>query len=217
MRNILKYALGTLIGLVSFSIISFVFILIIGALSSSSSKSEIEPNSVLVLNFSKGIVDRAQDPAFDLGILGGDKTKPVALNTLLELLDKAKTDDKIKGILMDMNNLEGSWASIEEVRNGLKDFRTSGKFIMSYSDIYTNKNYYLASVSDEVYMTANGGLVWNGLSRTVMFYKGALEKLGVEVRPFKVGKFKSAVEPYILDKMSDANKAQNVSFMNSFL
>ena len=104
MRDILKYSLGAIIGLTLFSIVSFIFVLIVVSISTGGSDTGIKPNSVLSLNFSKGIVDRASEPGFDIDVLQGSSVKPVALNSLLELLDFAKSDDKIKGVLMNMNN-----------------------------------------------------------------------------------------------------------------
>ncbi|HIF14895.1 MAG TPA: signal peptide peptidase SppA, partial [Bacteroidetes bacterium] len=138
------------------------------------------------------------------------------LNDFLKAIDHAKKDKNIKGVLMDMNNVKGSWASLEEVRNKLIELKSEGKFIIAYADMYFNSSYYLASVANEVYLTNNGELVFNGLSRKLTFFKNALDKLGVEVQTFKVGKFKSAVEPFLLDKMSEANREQNLSFLNSF-
>ncbi len=217
MKDILKYMLGTILGLFGLALFGFILLLGISAIAGSGSKIEIEPNSVLYLSFEKGIVDRANKPGLvDIDFDGSKKNKPISVSTALDVLDYAKTDNNIKGIYMDLNTFEGSWANIEEVRNALIDFKSSGKFIMAYSNIYSNKNYYMASVANNIYMVPNGGLVWNGLSRTIMFFKGSLEKLGIEPQIFKVGKYKSAVEPYILDKMSDANREQNNSFMNSF-
>jgi len=177
----------------------------------------IEPNSVIHLNFEGGIVDRIPEKGIE-SLMGfsDEKPKTIALNDFLKAIEHAKKDKNIKGVLMDMNNVKGSWASLEEVRNKLIELKSEGKFIIAYADMYFNSSYYLASVANEVYLTNNGELVFNGLSRKLTFFKNALDKLGVEVQTFKVGKFKSAVEPFLLDKMSEANRKQNISFLNSF-
>ena len=218
MRSILKTSLGTLIGLTVF-LFFFLFLIVIISVASSSSSLDvsIEPNSVIHLNFEGGIVDRTPEKGIE-SLMGfsDEKPKTIALNDFLKAIDHAKKDKNIKGVLMDMNNVKGSWASLEEVRNKLIELKSEGKFIIAYADMYFNSSYYLASVANEVYLTNNGELVFNGLSRKLTFFKNALDKLGVEVQTFKVGKFKSAVEPFLLDKMSEANREQSLSFLNSF-
>ena len=200
MRSILKASLSTFLGLIVFTFF-FVFLIVIFAFFSSSTSASvsIEPNSVIHLNFKGGIIDRIQERGFD-DIMGlpNETPKAIALNDFLKVIDHAKEDDNIKGVLMNMNSANASWASLEEVRNKLKELKNGGKFIIAYSDMYFNSNYYLASVANEVYLTKNGEFLFNGLSRKITFFKNTLDKLGVEVQTFKVGKFKSAIEPLLL-------------------
>jgi protease IV len=128
---------------------------------------------------------------------------------------KAKTDDNIKGIYLPLTGIAGGFASIEEVRNALIDFKKSGKFVYAYGELYTEGAYYLASVADKIYLNPRGMMEFNGLSAEYSFYKGALEKLEMKAEIFRVGTYKSAVEPFMLDKMSEANKEQTLSFLNS--
>ena len=218
MRSILKNTLSTFLGLFVFSFF-FVFLIVIFTFYSTSTTAtvSIKPNSVMKLNFQGGIIDRTPEKGFDdIMSLPNEAPKGIALNDFLKVIDRVKSDDNIKGVVMNMNSVNASWAALEEVRNKLKELKDTGKFIIAYSDMYFNKNYYLASVANEVFLTKNGEFLFNGLSRKITFFKNTLDKLGVKVQTFKVGKFKSAVEPFLLDKMSEANRKQNLSFLNSF-
>ena len=219
MKDIFKSALGTIIGIIGLSVIlglfSIVFISLI-ALASDDDKdaSQIKANGskdhqVLHLTF-YNVPDRTSSGfedinLFDLADLGNKK---IGLTDYFKIIQKAKTDEKIKGIFLDLNYIWSSWANLEELKTVLEDFKSSGKFIVAYGDAINKKAYWLATVSDKIYLTPTGILDFNGLNATVTFYKKALEKLGVEVQVFKYGKFKSAVEPFILEKMSPANKKQ---------
>jgi protease-4 len=147
--------------------------------------------------------------------MGFESKQTLGLNEILENLEEAKKDDHIKGIFLDVSSLAAGFATIEEVRNALIDFKKSGKFILAYSEVYTQGAYYLASVADKVYMNPEGMIDFRGLSTEMMFFKGSLEKLEIEAQIIKVGTYKSAVEPFILDKMSEPNRQQVNSFLGS--
>ncbi|HEY0771577.1 MAG TPA: signal peptide peptidase SppA, partial [Sphingobacteriaceae bacterium] len=141
-------------------------------------------------------------------------TKLPGLNDILASIKKAKTDDHIKGIYLDLTSLQAGQATVEEIRNALLDFKNSGKFIYSYSEVYAQNAYYLASAG-KVYINPEGLLDFRGFSSQMIFFKGTLEKLDIEAQVIKVGTYKSAVEPFILDKMSDANRQQVTGFLGS--
>ena len=216
MKQFFKFFFASCLGVI-FAIGTLFLILFTISVSFSEKSSEgIKKNSVLKLNLSSGVIDRKSVPSssFDFNIFSVED-KPIGLNELIKSLNYAKEDKNIKGIYIDLNGYSVNWASTEEIRNALIDFKTSGKFIYSYGDNVFEKAYYLGSVSDKVFMNETGMLEFNGLNAIKTFYKRALDKLGVEVQIFKVGKFKSAVEPFINEKMSDASKAQTKALLNS--
>jgi protease-4 len=215
---------GSVIGIVLATIIVVVILVasIKASFSSLNLKDEsevsvVKTNSVLKLVLDGQIEDREKENPFkdfgDIGPLmdqGGN-----GLNTMLDKISKAKSDDKIKGIYLYTKNLEAGFATVEELRAALEDFKKSGKFIYSYAEYYGQKEYYLASVANKVFLNPQGALDWKGLSMSIMFFKNAFEKLGVDVQVFRHGKFKSAVEPFLLDKMSASNRLQSETFLNS--
>ncbi|SEN36481.1 protease-4 [bacterium A37T11] len=218
MKQFFKYVFATITGI----IISFFLIIIIGTaiiagmVSTLGNKNTVvvTDNSILMINLNYTITERSsKNPLQDLDIPGISTEKTLGLNDILANIKAAKTDNHIKGIYLDLQPTPGSFATLQEIRDALIDFKRSKKFIIAYSEIYTQGIYYLASVADKVYLNPAGEILFNGFSASTMFYKGLFEKLGVEAQVFKVGTYKSAVEPYILDKMSDANREQ----VNSFL
>jgi protease IV len=209
-----KYVLATIVGVVLLTIIGF-FILagLVGAAASSGEKVSVEANSVLKLNLNTSIDERTTDVPFSFG--GSNATDAVGVLDLKTALKQAKTDANIKGIYLQAEEPQGGWASLEEIRNALIDFKTSKKFIYAYAEGMTEKGYYLASVADKIYLNPAGGMEWNGLNAELSFFKGTLDKLGIKPEIFRVGEFKSAVEPFFLDKASPANRLQVSSFLNS--
>ncbi|HYG40067.1 MAG TPA: signal peptide peptidase SppA [Cytophagales bacterium] len=212
----LKYVLATFVGLILFSLITF--LILVGIIGSVASEKEVEiaDKSVLHLKLDKPIVERASDDPLselEIGAFGGKGS--IGLIETKEAIEKAKTDPKIKGIFLDINYVITGFASIEEIRNSLIDFKESGKFLIAYGEIYSEGGYYLASVADKIFLNPMGELELNGLTAELLFFKGTLDKLGIQPQIFKVGEFKSAVEPLVLDKMSEANKLQYASFLNS--
>ena len=200
-------------------ILLFLVIAIIGGIAASAGSkktAEIDDNSILKIEFSGPISDRSDNNPFkNFNPLSGQNKQGMGLVDILNGLEKAKTDDKIKGIYMHIDGVPAGMATTEEIRNALLDFKKSGKFILAYSNTYDQKAYYLSSVADSIMIHPEGGLDFRGLSASVMFLKGTLEKLEVEPQIIRHGKFKSAIEPLILDKMSDANREQTSTYLNA--
>jgi len=216
MKSFLKFTFASLIAL---SIFAFIFIFVIFALIGSASNKEaflVKENSILKLELSNTIVDRAsENPLENFNLQAMKPDTKIGLNVLLKQLNLAKTDDKIKGIYLDLTSIPAGVATMEELRNAILDFKTSGKFVFAYADYYTQKTYYLASVADKVYVNPEGLVELKGLNAEVMFYTEALQKIGVEPIIIRHGKFKSAVEPFMLNSMSDANKEQTSKFIET--
>ncbi|MFD2247091.1 signal peptide peptidase SppA [Pontibacter ruber] len=216
MLNFLKYVLATIVGLLIFFFISILILIGIAASSASKSEVEIVENSVLELKLDKPIAERdPNNPLQELGFSFGGFSSSDGLDQIKASIRKAKKDDNIKGIFLNLGFIDAGMGKLEEIRNELIDFKKSGKFIVSYGDITTEKGYYLASVADKIYLNPLGALEFNGMSSEVYFFKGTLEKLNIKPQIFKVGEFKSAVEPFFLDKMSEPARLQLNSFLNS--
>jgi len=220
MKSFFKYVLATVTGIVlSFVLLLIVGLLVIGGLigSLSADKETVVPNNaVLYIDLKQNITERTlPDPFGELDIPGFESARSIGLNDILARIEAAKTDDRIKGIYLELSMVSASFATLQEIRDALIDFRESGKFILAYSDGYSQRAYYLASTADKVYVNPEGVLDFRGLASQTMFLKGALDKLGIEAQVVKVGTFKSAVEPFTLDKMSDANREQVASFLGS--
>jgi protease-4 len=218
MKGFFKYLLASILGVI-IAIFLFFFIMmgIIGAaISKQDQVVKIEKNTILHVTLDQTITDRSnKNPmeSFDFSTF-----KPVTqlgLNDILDNIKKAKTDENIAGIYLDLNIIPAGIATIEEIRNALLDFKASGKFIISYADSYTQPSYYIASVSDKVYLNPEGMMMFVGLRAELMFFKEALEKLGVEMQIIRHGKFKSAVEPFMYTKMSDENREQTMTYIGA--
>lgn len=218
MKNFFKHLFITILGVfISLLLLFFVMIGVIGAMVSSADKETVvKDNSILYVDFNQEIVDRASENPFKgFDFVSMQPQSSMGLNKILKAIENAKEDPKIKGIFMEIDAVGAGAATVEEIRDALIDFKTSGKFIISYSDTYSQKAYYLATVSDKVYLNPEGMVEWMGLRSEVMFFKGAMEKLGVEPQILRHGKFKSAVEPFMLDKMSPENREQTLTYMGS--
>ncbi|MGF7217799.1 protease-4 [Spirosoma lacussanchae] len=216
MLQFFKYVLATIVGLLLFSFIGFILLVGIGtALSSSTDKKvSVKENTVLKLNLDKPIEERSVENPFS-GFGAGGTSDAIGLIELKEALAKAKNDDNIEGIYLQSENPQAGWASLEEVRNALIDFKKSKKFVYAYAETMSEKGYYLASVADKIYLNPAGELEWNGLNAELSFFKGTLDKLGLKPEIFRVGEFKSAIEPFTRENMSEPNKLQVTSFLNS--
>ena len=218
MKQFFKFMFASMTG--SFILIVILFFIFMGMVLSVASLSKKEvvivpANSVLQLKLNDEITDRSSSNPFNnFDFSSFNTTKSPGLNEILQNIKKAKTDDNIKGIFLDLGTIPSGIATIEEIRNALLDFKSSKKFIISYSEEYTQKAYYIASVSDKVYLYPEGALDFKGLNGEVMFFKGLLDKLDVDVQILRHGKFKSAVEPFVLDKMSEPNKEQTLKYIS---
>ncbi|MHA4896108.1 signal peptide peptidase SppA [Pedobacter sp. PWIIR3] len=219
MREFFKYVFATVIGFVISTFLLFLlFCGIIAILISSVENDQSVPvsdNTVLFLNLDQAIVERTADDTFsNLAILGGNGEKNIGFNDLIKALKFAKTDDHIKCVYINVSSPNTGFATMKEVRDALLDFKTSGKKVIAYSEVYTQGAYYLASAADKIYLNPEGALEFKGLSSKVMFFKGALDKLGIEAQIIRVGNYKSAVEPFFTDKMSDANREQVTAYLS---
>jgi protease-4 len=219
MKSFLKYTLATITGIILSSIIFFIIMLVtLSALVASGDKTvSIKENSILVLKAGVEIPDRGnEDPFSGFDIVNMTLNQVPGLNEILRNISKASKDENIKGILIENGLLPSGWATTGEIRDALLKFRESGKFIISYSDyLLTQQCYYLSTAADKIYISPGAMVDFKGLSGEVMFYKKALDKLGIEVQVTRHGKFKGAVEPFILDKLSDENKEQIKDYVGS--
>lgn len=214
MKDFIKSVLATMVGIFGFFIVMGVLTMmsIIGMVASSSAAQNVEENSVFVLNLSGTINDQGTDNP--LSLFTGDDSQSTGLNNILSAIKKAKTNDDIKGIYIEAGALITNYATLQEIRNALADFRKSGKWIVAYGDYYTQGAYYVASVANKVYINPKGIVDWHGIGAQTMFYKDFMAKFGVKCEVVKVGTFKSATETFTEEKMSDANRLQTQTFIN---
>jgi protease IV len=208
---------ATIVGLIIFTfLVLLIGGAIIGAMASRQDEVKVAKNTVLHLRLDKPIVERTADDDMDfLKAIPGFEGGQIGLVELLEAIRYAKEDDRIEGIVLEPQFVMAGYASLKEIRDQLEDFRESGKWIYAYGEIFTEKDYYLASVADKIYLNPAGMLELNGLVSEPVFIKGTLEKLGVEPQIFRVGEFKSAVEPLMRTDMSEASREQTQSFLNN--
>lgn len=214
MKDFIKSVLATMVGIFGFFIVMGVLTMmsIIGMVASSSAAQNVEENSVFVLNLSGTISDQGTDNP--LSLFTGDDSQSTGLNNILSAIKKAKTNDDIKGIYIEAGALITNYATLQEIRNALADFRKSGKWIVAYGDYYTQGAYYVASVANKVYINPKGIVDWHGIGAQTMFYKDFMAKFGVKCEVVKVGTFKSATETFTEEKMSDANRLQTQTFID---
>ncbi|MDB5159581.1 MAG: sppA, partial [Mucilaginibacter sp.] len=216
MKQFFKFVLAVFVGIILSTIIIILVIVGIIAAAGSDKSVQVDANSILHINIKYPIAERtANNPLSNLSFLGLDGDKSIGLKDILANIKKAKTDDNIKGIFLDESYMLSGQATTEEIRNALIDFKKSGKFVVAYAEVYTKGFYYLASVADKVYINPKGIFEFDGFNSEITFLKGAMDKLGIEAQVIKVGTFKSAVEPLVLTKMSDANRLQVTSYLGS--
>ncbi len=216
-KIMLASAVGFLIAQVVLSLIAMLFFLgMMGSLLSSvsSEKFILQENTVLNLRLDGPIVERTPEEDPFTSMLADDYPSATGLNDIVSAIRKAKNEDKIKGIYLDSRTLSASMATLAEIRQELLSFKESGKFIVSYADTYSQSGYYLASTADKVAINPQGMLDLHGFAATPIFFKEALDKLGIEMQIFKVGTYKSAVEPFTQNEMSEANRLQVASYLN---
>lgn len=217
MKQFFKFVLASFVGTVIAVVLvaGMLFVIVVAIVSGESDKTiDIGQNTVLKIAFNTAVVERTPNDPIS-ALLGLDADKAVGLNDILADINKAKTDNNIKGILLDQSTFTPDQASAEEIRNALIDFKSSGKFVVAYSEVYEQSFYYIASVADKVYINPRGDFEFHGFHQEVTFLKGALDKLGIEAQIIKVGTYKSAVEPFFLTKMSPANREQVTSYLGS--
>lgn len=211
----MKQAFATVVGILIFTVAMGIIgvISILGMVASTDSTPKVKDNSVLVLNLNGVMQERSQDDIYSF--LTGGEMSSLGLDDLAEAIDKAKTDDNVKGIYIEAGMFAPDGpASVQALRNKLVEFKKSGKWIVAYGDQYTQSAYWLCSVADKVIVNPEGIVDWHGLCTETMYFKDLLAKFGVKMQIAKVGKFKSAVEPFFADKMSDANREQVSVYLN---
>ena len=221
MNFIKTFLAGLLAVVVGTFLVFFLWIFILLGIAGSMEKSvAVHPESILKIDFSEVLTDApSSDPLAGLDLMTLQTQRQLPLLKALRALEAARDDDRIKGIYLRMNGTGGVTGSaiLEELREALVEFKQSGKFIVAYNETYSQGGYYLASVADKIYMQPEGMMEWAGLSMNLMFYKGLLDKLDLKAEVFRptACKYKSAVEPYIYDKMSDANREQMQQLVSS--
>ena len=218
MREFFKYVSATVVGfMLSIFLIFIFFMFVIAAFVSSISDDKIvdvKANSVLYLNLDQNIKERTPNSRFDNLPIIGTTEKSIGLRDLLMALKKAKSDPSIKVIYLSVSSPQGGKATLKEIRDAIIDFKKSKKQVIAYSEVYTQDAYYIASAASKVYLNPQGALEFKGFNSELMFFKGALEKIGVEAQIIRVGNYKSAVEPFINDKMSEYNRQQVSAYVN---
>lgn len=214
MKSFFKAVLATIVGILFLWILLFITFLSIGIASLSSTHTPIKSNSVLVLNLNGIINERAPDNPFE-NFYGNTNPKVLGLNTLLSIIKKAEKDNNIKGISLYANYIETDYASLDELRQSLLHFRKTGKFVYSYSDNMSQNVYYLATACDSIFIHPQGNVEFKGLMAEVLFFNKLLKKLDIDAQIIRHGEFKSAVEPFIMDKMSKANREQMQMYVES--
>ncbi len=207
--------LGFIIGMV---LLVFIFFVVVSAVVSSVSdkKVTVEKNSLLHITLDQPVEERSSNnPLSKFDFSSFSSHSQPGLNDIIKDIDKAAKDDNIKGVFLDINSVQGGIASMEEIRNALLRFKKSKKFIYAWAESYSQGAYYLASAADKIYLNPEGGVELKGLATEMLFFKGLLEKLEIQPEVIRHGKFKSAIEPFILDKMSDENRKQVATFINA--
>ena len=215
MKEFFKFTLATILGLL---VTGFIFMIIgiasvAGLLASSETETTVHNNSVFVLDLQGSIAERYQPTPIDQ--LLDEEQSVYGLNDISASIAKAKENDQIKGIYLNVGNFSCGSASLQEIRQALADFKESGKFIIAYGGGYSQSGYYLASIADKIILNPSGSISWHGLSAQTLFVKDLLKKVGINVQIFRVGTYKSAVEPLIGTEMSPANKEQTQAFVQS--
>lgn len=217
MKQFFKMMFASALGVFVATVLLFIFSIfsLISIVSSFSSSPTYIPkdNTVFKIKLSGNLVDNATANPLDVFI--GNTESTLSLTDILSSIQKAEKNEQIKGIYLESGILSTGSASLTAIRKALGNFKKSGKFVIAYADNYTQGNYYLCSIADKVFMNPQGSLGLTGIASQTMFYKALLNKVGVEMQVFKVGTYKGAVEPFMLDKLSDANREQIQSYINS--
>lgn len=215
MKQFFKFVLATITGLVLFIVLGILLLVGIAAGAGKEKVATVKSNSVLKLDLNYPIAEQTSDDpfaSFDFNTMKSKKA--TGLTEIRRCIEKAKTDENIKGIYLEMGVSDNGYATLEAIRQSLLDFRKSGKFVYAYGDMVSQKSYYLATAADKVYLNPNGLVELKGFGREIMYYKGMFDKLGVEVQDFHCGSFKSAIEPFVRTNMSEPNRQQLASIYN---
>lgn len=217
MKDFLKYTLATIVGIIACSIILSVIGILsfvgIAASAGTAATTTISDSSLFKLELKGTVNERVAENPF--ATLMGEEQAALGLNDILASIQKAADNDLIKGIYLEAGNISAQPASIEEIRNALVRFKQTGKFIVAYGDTYSEADYYICSVADKVILNPKGIVDWHGLASQTIYFKDLLDQLGVEMEVFKVGTYKSAVEPYTSTEMSDENREQITAYITS--
>ncbi len=211
--NFLKNVLATIVGLLLFVGLSFGLLFIVVLASSSDEVPTVKNKSVLYVPLSGVVVEQVIENPFNE--LLGDAVTQLDIRSIIKSIEAAKTDEKIEGIYIETKFIQASFASLQEIRDAIIGFKESGKFVYAYGEYISEADYYVASVADSVFLNPEGSLEFNGLSANIMFYKGLFDKLDIKPVIFRVGEFKSYVEPYTRKDMSEENKLQYSELLNS--
>ncbi|MBR5919315.1 MAG: signal peptide peptidase SppA [Prevotella sp.] len=213
MKDFFKYVLATMVGLLAFGLLMAILgvMSLVGMVASGSATQNVSDNTVLVMNLAGQMEEQAGEDV--MGLLTGSGINGMGLQETLSAIEKAKENDKVKGIYIEAGAFGADYAQVQEIRDALKDFKKSGKWIVAYGDTYSQGAYYLCSVADKVYLNPSGEVDWHGIASEPMFVKDLLQKVGVKMQVVKVGKYKSATEMYTEDRMSDANREQVTAFI----
>lgn len=219
MKQFFKFMFASMLGFILSWVALFFLIIIItvSIVAGTTDKTvKVSDRSILEISLNNEIVERAgKNPIENFDFSSMKSSKSLGLYDITTAIKGAAKDDKIKGIYLNLSDIQSGIASLEEIRNALIEFKESGKFIISYGETYSQKAYYLATVADKIYLNPEGGIDLKGLNASIMFFKGTLAKLEIEPQIIRHGKFKSAIEPYILDKMSPENREQTMRYMGS--
>lgn len=214
MEQFFKSVAATIVGIFAFGVIMIIFgfICLFGMVASSSGTPSLLDNSVMVLKLQGEISDKAEEDW--LGEITGNQFNQLGMNKILSAIHKAKKEDKVKGIYLETGILQTDYATLQEIRGALADFKKSGKWIIAYGDNFSQGGYYLSSVANKVYVNPEGNIDWHGMASQTQYIKDVAAKFGVHFTVVKVGKYKSFTEMYTEDKMSDANREQVSRYIN---
>lgn len=215
MKDFLKYALATIVGIITLAVVMGILgiISLIGMVAASETTTVVEENSVLALSLNSAIEERAKEDPFSM--ITGQESGAMGLDDILIAIEKAKNDENIKGIYIEAGMFApDAPASTQAIRKKLVDFKESGKWIVAYGDQYTQSAYYISTVADKIYLNPQGVVDWHGMASQPMFFKDLLAKFGVKIQLTKVGKYKSAPEMLTADGMSEPNREQVSAYIN---
>ncbi len=215
MKDFLKYTLASIVGLMACTIIITIIsiVSIVGIAASSDTTTTVSENSLFKLELKGEVTERMIDNPF--ASLMSEEQTALGLNDVLSSIQKAAENEYIKGIYLEAGGIMANPASIEEIRNALVRFKQTGKFVVAYGDNYTESDYYICSVADKIILNPQGMVDWHGLASQTIYFKDLLAQLGVDMEVFKVGTYKSAVEPYTSMEMSDENREQITAYITS--